>query len=149
MKLYRYRNIESARAEIEKGTFYFASREELNDPIEGYVKLYFQGDQPAWEGLLRNYVCSLFVCIYRYLVMSPSIDYEHDSLEKILKNIQPHSVIIDIHSFDNVPLGKILNKLGEDFLNIDSVQKFVDIYGSNALKCPSKELRLILRTVLI
>ena len=56
MKLYRYRTIESALAEIEHGTFYFASREELNDPIEGYIKLYFQGDQPAWEGLLRNYV---------------------------------------------------------------------------------------------
>lgn len=147
MKLYRYRNCKRALEEIEKGTFYFASREELNDPIEGYVKLYFQGDQPAWEGLLRNYVCSLFVCIYRYLVMSPSIDYEHDSFEKILKNIQPHSVIIDIHSFDDVSMGKILNKLGEDFLNIDSVQKFVNIYGNNALKCPSKELRLILRTV--
>ena len=79
--------------------------------------------------------------------MSPLIDYEHDSLEKILKNIQPHSVIIDIHSFDDVSMGKILNKLGEDFLNIDSVQKFVNIYGNNALKCPSKELRLILRTV--
>ena len=54
MKLYRYRNIESALAEIEQGTFYFASKEELNDPIEGYVNLYFQGDSPAWEGLLNT-----------------------------------------------------------------------------------------------
>ncbi len=147
MKLYRYRTIESALAEIEHGTFYFASREELNDPIEGYIKLYFQGDQPAWEGLLRNYVYSLFICIHNYLLISPSIDYTDKSLEKIFKEIQPHTVIIDLHRFDSVPIGKILRELSEVFLNDDSVQKLVNLYGDREFKCLSKELKLILRTV--
>lgn len=59
MLIYHYRPIESALLEIEKGTFHFASREELNDPIEGYVRVFWQGDKAAWEGLFRNYICSL------------------------------------------------------------------------------------------
>ena len=35
MKLYHYRSISSALLEIENGTFHFASKEELNDPLEG------------------------------------------------------------------------------------------------------------------
>ncbi len=37
MKLYYYRPIESSIKEIKYGTLHFASRNELNDPIECYV----------------------------------------------------------------------------------------------------------------
>ena len=39
MKLYHYRSISSALLEIENGTFHFASKEELNDPLEGFVRV--------------------------------------------------------------------------------------------------------------
>ena len=58
MQLYHYRSIESALAEIGDGTFHFASRDELNDPIEGFLRVYWQGDKSAWEGLFRTYDCS-------------------------------------------------------------------------------------------
>lgn len=147
VKIYRYRKIESALAEIENGTFYFASREELNDPIEGYVKLCFQGDKFAWEGLLRNYICSLFVSIERFLVISPTIDYENKSIEKILKNLRSTTVIVDIHRFDNVPIGKKLKNVATTFLNDSSVQKLIEIYGNRNEKSSSKEIQLILRAV--
>ena len=137
MELYRYRSIKNALKEINDGTFYFAGREELNDPIEGYVKLYFQGDQAAWEGLLRNYVCSLFVCIQSYLT-SPKMD---------LKELTPYTVVVDLHRFNNIPLGEILENLGTTFLNDDAVQKLVGEYGNSNIKCTSKELQLILRLV--
>ena len=38
MKLYHYRSISSALLEIENGTFHFASKEELNDPLGGIVQ---------------------------------------------------------------------------------------------------------------
>lgn len=147
MEFYRYRNIESALAEIENGTLYFASHEELNDPIEGYVKLYFQGDQPAWEGLLNNYVSSLFVCINKYLVTSPQKYDKKESIKEILKDFQSHAVLVDIHAFDDVPLGNHLKSLGERFLDDKLVQKLVKCYGDGNLKCSSKELQLILRSV--
>ena len=108
MKLYRYRKIENALTEIEKGTFYFASKDELNDPIEGYVSLYFQGDKPAWEGLFKNYIYSLFVCIQHYLLSSQTLYDQKNSIENIFKNFQSHAVLVDIHFFDDVPMGKLL-----------------------------------------
>lgn len=137
MKLYRYRNIEHALIEIKNGTFYFASREELNDPIEGYVKLYFQDDQATWEGLLKNYVCSLFVCIESHLI-SPTMD---------LDALKTHTVVVDLHRFDNVLLGRILTNLSTKFLNDNTVKKLVKAYGDAELKCSAKELQLILRVV--
>ena len=56
MKLYHYRSISSALLEIENGTFHFASKEELNDPLEGFVRVFWQGDKMAWEGLFRHYI---------------------------------------------------------------------------------------------
>ena len=43
MKLYHYRSINSALLEIENGTFHFASKEELNDPLEGFVRVFLAG----------------------------------------------------------------------------------------------------------
>lgn len=63
MEVYHYRSIEVALKEISKGTFRFASKVELNDPIEGYLNLYFSGDRPAWEGLFKNYIRSLYDCL--------------------------------------------------------------------------------------
>ena len=40
MKLYHYRSINSALLELGNGTFHFAAREELNDPLEGFVRVY-------------------------------------------------------------------------------------------------------------
>ena len=42
MKLYHYRSISSALLEIENGTFHFASKEELNDPLEGFVRVFWE-----------------------------------------------------------------------------------------------------------
>ena len=48
MILYRYRSIDSALKEIEFGTFHFATRTELNDPVEGYIEYYGAAEPPVW-----------------------------------------------------------------------------------------------------
>ena len=59
MKLYHYRSISSALLEIENGTFHFASKEELNDPLEGFVRVFWQGDKMAWDNLIKcNDICT-------------------------------------------------------------------------------------------
>lgn len=56
MKLYHYRSISSALLEIENGTFHFASKEELNDPLEGFVRVFWQGDKMAWGIVQTLYI---------------------------------------------------------------------------------------------
>ena len=135
MRLYHYRSIECAVLEIGNGTFHFASRNELNDPIEGYLCVYWQGDKAAWEGLFRNYVCSLMQAIQLRLL---AVD------EKMLET---RFLMVDIRMFDNVPMGEILKKLGNSFLQEEIVQKLAEFYGKNTLRCSKKELQLIFRSV--
>lgn len=78
MELYHYRPIDTALKEILNGTFRYSDRSELNDPIEGYVQVYWQGDKPAWEGLFRNYICSLFQSIEFYLVAAKYEEIERN-----------------------------------------------------------------------
>lgn len=135
MKLYHYRSVESALLEIGGGTFHFAAREELNDPVEGYVRVFWQGDKAAWEGLFRNYICSLYGAIELFLLRSDEKKLHHNTL------------LIDFHRFDNVPLGGILKTLGNEFLEDEDIQKLSTFYGENRLKVRDGELQLILQLI--
>lgn len=135
MNLYRYRNIESAIKEIENHTFHFASREELNDPIEGFARIYWQGDIPAWEGLFRNYICSLAYGIENYLLAQD---------ERVLWK---DSLLIDVHAFDHAPMGEVFGELGDMIIEDEDVRQIVGLYGEECLKCSRDELHLILQFV--
>ncbi len=133
MRLYRYRSIKSALRELKGHSFYFASKEELNDPLESYLRLFWQGDKAAWEGLFKNYIYSLYHAFFLYLV-------EGDK-----KVLHKGTLVLDIHVFDNVRLGEALREAGNRFIGIEQVQWLVSLYGNNNLKCGTKELIFVLR----
>lgn len=135
MLLYHYRPIGSALLEIGNGTLHFATREELNDPVEGYVRVFWQGDKAAWEGLFRNYVCSLSQAIDMYLLQGDDQMLLHRTL------------ITDLHCFDDVPIGHILRDLGDAFLADEEIRKLAVLYGKNNLKVREEELQLILHYI--
>ena len=101
MELYRYRSIKSAKRDLKNGTFHFSSKDELNDPLEGYIGLYWQGDKPAWEGLLKNYICSLHDAIEMFIVTE-----EEDYLWK-------RSLLRNPCAFDGLPITEIYESLGK------------------------------------
>ena len=135
MILYRYRPIESAIKELDNETFHFATREELNDPIEGFVRVYWQGDKAAWEGLLRNYICSLSRAIDLFLVQADENILHHKSL------------IIDLRRYDGIPYGRIMKELGDRFLADEEIQKLTAYYGKNNITVREEELRVILHSI--
>lgn len=56
---YRLRPIESLLGvykELETQTIYFASPEELNDPMEGFKDLFWLGDEILWTNLFKHYL---------------------------------------------------------------------------------------------
>ena len=146
MRLYRYRNVKSALRELKDRTFYFATRDELNDPIEGYVIVYWQGDKPAWEGLFRNYICSLFYTIHIYLIKTSTMKIDKSAYD-ILEEIKDEIILLDIHQFDNSPLGNIFQEIGDKFLNETLVRQFIEFYGNDNCKCYTKKLAMSLRAL--
>ena len=62
MEIYRFRTtygLLDGYQELEKQEIYFASPEELNDPMEGFRDVYWQGDEIVWRNLLKNYIFCL------------------------------------------------------------------------------------------
>lgn len=135
MRVYHYRSIERALQEIENGTFHFSSQEELNDPIEGYVKLYWQGDEAAWEGLIQNYICSL----YRVIGFS-QLGAKYDKITK-------QAFVIDVHQWDDVPFGKDLQEIAYDFVKDPSLQKVIGWLGNQNVKVDGSALNFLLRII--
>src|ERR1700690_1768336 len=59
---YRFRSLDALlgqRQELERQEIYFAAPDELNDPMEGYKDLIWNGDEIAWANLLRHYLLCL------------------------------------------------------------------------------------------
>ena len=62
-EFFRFRSIDQVLGkyqELERQTIYFASPEELNDPMEGFRNLVWNGDKIVWTNLFKHYVHSLF-----------------------------------------------------------------------------------------
>ena len=47
--------------ELEQQSIYFASLEELNDPMEGFRDIVWQGDQIVWTNLFRHYLYCFYL----------------------------------------------------------------------------------------
>ena len=123
MELFHYRSVKSAINEISTGKFKFSGVRELNDPIEGYCRIYWQGDEAAWEGLFRNYICGLFMSMSLYRLAGNE--------KEILKLAVP----LDIHQWDNVPIGKLLMQVENCFLNDGYVRKLSSNLVERDISC--------------
>lgn len=69
---YRFRSIENLigkHQELANQEIFFASPESLNDPMEGFKDIYWQGDAIVWRNFFRNYlVCLERLCLLLQLV---------------------------------------------------------------------------------
>lgn len=132
MTIYHYRSMHTALLEINNSSFHFAGRDELNDPIEGYVHVVWRGDKAAWEGLFRNYACSVYHAILQFLIKEGEEALRHKSL------------IRDFSPFTSLPLSQEFKALGRSFLEDADVQKLASFYGDHALLVQEYELKFIL-----
>jgi len=62
VRFFRFRsanNLLGDRKELENQGIYFAPRETLNDPMEGFRDLFWHGDEIIWRNLFRHYLLCL------------------------------------------------------------------------------------------
>lgn len=93
--MYRFRKIESLLGkfqELESQEIYFASPEELNDPMEGYQDVFWKGDEIVWKNLITNYIKSA-----EHITMSILLDREKNIGERdiIVSPLIPNKAIGD------------------------------------------------------
>lgn len=135
MKLYHYRSIKSAIREIRDCSFAFCGVSKLNDPLEGYVDIYWQGDRPAWEGLFRNYICGLYMSLTMYRLAANE--------NQIAKSAMP----VDIHGWDNLPIGQHIMSITKSFLEDPMVSAIISCLSSQNIQVFKEQLSFLLVVV--
>lgn len=139
MEVYHYRSIEAALPELSEGAFRFAKQEELNDPIEGYISVYWAGDRAAWEGLFRNYICSLYRAMDLFFKDTP----EDVLLRQLIET--------DYHRYDKRKRGPVYARISQAFLQDPSVKECIEllmhVLGGAAQGCSGRILSLWLTLV--
>lgn len=74
---YRFRpvsrllNEDGLSGELDGQYIYFASPDQLNDPLEGYKDVFFRGDRIIWENLIKHYIRCLINEVSLFLIRGP------------------------------------------------------------------------------
>lgn len=80
--LYRFRSTDKLLGaeyqELEKLEIYFASPDELNDPLEGFTNLFWRGDQILWTNLLNHYLMCLMQTVFDAHIFGPDHTFACD-----------------------------------------------------------------------
>ena len=129
------RNLLEQYKELEKQIIHFSPREDLNDPLEGHMKLYWKGDKIAWRGLFKNYINCL----------------EHNfSMYRLgIKGEQLHTIPI-FFTEENLPTKRyknLSNEMTKEFINNNIVDRLVDILGNQSIEVSRSELKFFLSII--
>jgi hypothetical protein len=75
--IYRYRRIDQLlgkHRELESQEIYFASPTELNDPMEGFQDVFWEGDRILWKNLVKHYILCLSQAVS--IIHIAGVDFE-------------------------------------------------------------------------
>ncbi|MCB0745988.1 MAG: DUF2971 domain-containing protein [Ignavibacteriae bacterium] len=105
--MYRFRRIDSLigqHQELEKQEIYFATPEELNDPMEGFKNMFWDGDEIVWTNFIINYVKSL-ERVFSLMVLL------NDEKKISEKDIKVSHEIVKLTSFNKTIIDEVLIKV--------------------------------------
>ena len=123
--------------ELEKQTIYFASPEELNDPMEGFRDIVWSGDKIVWTNLFKHYV----FCLHRsYFLFRDAGDSTKLDVESI--------PILGRWDQLPIPQGKdLFNDIWCNFLNVTNVPEIIEALANTKRKIGYREIRYYLRII--
>ena len=130
MEIYKFRSTNYMIDEIENEIIYFSPKEGLNDPIEGYIKLYFNGDEMAWKGLFKNYFISFYNKVHSFFIIRMIEESQDNESKKLLIELKNNFRRIDFYNKNLIPLkdNKIILPYEEyidKFLNLNVVKSLI------------------------
>ncbi len=137
--IYRYRSIDKLFQydELEKLSIYFAKPSELNDQMEDYMNIVWQGDEIAFRGLFKHYLYTLTHLYYMASLTrrEEKIDIEHMPIyisTKILEAPEMETVFKDIYF---------------EFFNSEKIANIPILMAKSKKKFTADEILLIFKTI--
>lgn len=138
-RLFRLRNTESllgTHQELENQEIFFASPDELNDPLEGFLNIFWQGDRIVWRSFFKYYIYNLSVMTY--------CAASNEELNLSRKDIDFN---VDLRFVPNPILRKFYSDCGNDFVNSALVMELVDYLSRSDKKLFRDELAYVLNSL--
>ncbi|WP_234774766.1 DUF2971 domain-containing protein [Paraburkholderia tropica] len=115
---YRFRPIKTLlgeRQELEKQAIYFASQDTLNDPLEGHINVYWEGDAIVWRNLFRHYLRCVLFC-FNLWGASSSIkqDLKLDDIpvkNPLAAGVFPEHTDLELRIFGNESVNQFIERI--------------------------------------
>ena len=132
-EFFRFRSIDALlgkRQELEEQTIYFASPEELNDPMEGLRDIVWNGDKIVWTNFFKHYI----FCLNRsYLLLN------------ITKNPRKLDVtdlpILEGWNQITIPIEKdLFDNIWYRFYNLPYIQEIIEALANTSRKIRYREI---------
>ena len=139
--LYRFRSIDALLDkyhELENQTIYFASPEELNDPMEGFRDIVWKGDKIVWERFFKHYVYCLHATYFLFTRVGTS------------RELHVNEILI-LSSWDKISLPKqqrLFDDIWHRFLCLPHMPNLIEVLSNrNHRPIRYRELRTYLQNI--
>ena len=141
MNVYRFRNIEyllgDEYQELEKQTIYFASPDELNDPMEGFRDIVWSGDRIVWTNFFKHFIYCL-----------------HESYLQLIRTRDSKKLDVDnipiLDRWDKIPTSegqRLFDDIWRRFLNLPNIPEIIEALANTNRKIRYRELECYLRVI--
>ena len=132
-EFYRFRSIDALLGkfqELEKQTIYFASPEELNDPMEGLRDIVWDGDKIVWTNFFKHYI----FCLNRSCLM---LNITRKSQKLDVADIP----ILERWDQITIPIEKILfDDIWDRFCNLPFIHEIIEALANTTYKIRYREI---------
>ena len=139
-EFFRFRSIDALLGkfqELEEQTIYFASPEELNDPMEGLRDIVWNGDKIVWTNFFKHYI----FCLNRSCLLLRLID----SYQKFDVNSIP---ILERWDQMRFPIEQSLfDDIWDRFYNLPYIQEIIEAFANTKRKIRYSEVVSHLQTI--
>ena len=132
-EFYRFRSIDSLlgkHQELEGQTIYFASPEELNDPMEGLRDIVWDGDEIVWTNFFKHYV----FCLNRsYLLLNITLKSRKLDVADIPILERWDEILIPIEK-------SLFDDVWDRFCNLPYIQEIIEALANTGRKIRYREI---------
>ena len=132
-EFFRFRSTDALlgkHKELEKQTIYFASPEELNDPMEGLRDIVWNGDKIVWTNFFKHYVFCLNRSYWLLNITGQPRKLDVDSIP-ILERWDEIIVPIEKSLFDDI---------WDRFCNLPYIHEIIEALGNTRRKIRYREI---------
>ena len=121
--------------ELENQEIYFASPEELNDPMEGYKDIFWYGDEVVWENFMKHYMLCLEQACFLFVIGGASLDGN---------NI---SVFMTEERFPTSQYKELFKEICDTFFNNGSISEYIKYLSTRSTRIRRNELFVYIKSL--